>query len=95
MKPKARKAKSTVIRLAEKSDNANFWTVKEMLEDAVKDISEAEPDKLPTKAIVLTVGDRNGAYDVHFVQAGMKMTEVLALLEVAKIKILKEMNYIA
>jgi tRNA uridine 5-carbamoylmethylation protein Kti12 len=63
-----------------------------MLEDAIKDYNNG--DLKGKKAIVLHLDESSDCYAISYHQSGLKSSEILTLLEVAKIVILKEMNYI-
>ena len=67
------------------------WTVDQMLADTLSDVREHR--KAPTKALVLFLDDSDDKYDVGFVQAGLSMSQAIALIDVAKSVILKEMGY--
>jgi hypothetical protein len=77
-------------------DDAKLWVPKDMLRDAIQDIEKAKPDETRSapKAIVIWLDDRNGEYTISFNQAGMKSSEILGLLEVAKATILRGIGHV-
>ena len=83
-----------VISMANKLRDATLQTPEQALEDALKDIGELGAFKDGKKILIIGLDETDGKYDVSFIQAGMKMSECLALVEVAKIIFLKEMGWI-
>lgn len=67
-----------------------------MLYHCLEDIKAGKvfesPERKVRKGIVIFLNEDEGHYDSHFYQAGMKMSECLALVEVVKEKILNEMK---
>lgn len=76
-----------VIRLAEVSDDARHWSPEEMLKDA---LDRCEREK-PTKALVIFLNDRNDGYATGFQQSGMRNSEIVALCEAIKQRMLKDL----
>lgn len=68
-----------------------MWSVRDMLLDAVDDPMII--DGTFNKALLIKLDDKNKAYTVGFSQAGMSMSECLALVGVMKAVILEEMGY--
>ena len=82
-----------VIHLSHHTHDGSRWTVEQMLADALSDVREHR--RTPTKALVLLLDEAEGRYDVGFNQSGLSMSQCLALVEVAKTLLLREMGYIA
>lgn len=78
---------SKISYLAHEVSNGDRWTVEQMLQDELEDLGDYN------KALLLKLNDKDGDYDVTFTQAGLSMSQCLALLEVIKTVILKEMGY--
>ena len=62
-----------------------------MLADALSCVREHR--RTPSKALVLYLDTEGDAYDVGFSQSGLSMSQALALLDVARSVILREMGY--
>lgn len=73
-------------------DDAKLWAPKDMLRDAIQAIEKAKPDETRSapKAIVIWLDDRT----ISFNQAGMRSSEILGLLEVAKVTVLRGMGHV-
>jgi hypothetical protein len=83
---------SSVIDLSAKTSNGHFRSPAALCDDAKEHFQG--PLDSHKKALILSVDEEDGDYSVSFQQAGMKMSECVALCEVAKTLFLKEMNYI-
>jgi len=81
-----------LILLSEETSRGDLRSPADMLSEALDDHTSGEMSD-NTKAMVLSLDNQNGEYNVTWYQAGMKCSEMLALLEVAKTKILQEMGY--
>jgi len=68
------------ISLAEKKCDGTLWSIEQMLRDLVDDKERLGEYN---KAVVLLLND-DGQYSVGFSQAGMKMSECVALCEMGK-----------
>lgn len=55
---------------------------------------ERDAERFNKAFLILLDQDGEGSYEVCFRNAGMRMSEVLALLEVAKTRVLADMGYI-
>ena len=62
-----------------------------MLTDALAEVTEQRTT--PTKALFLFLDDTDGLYDVGFRQAGLTMSQALALTQVAQSVLLRGMGY--
>ena len=76
------------IMLAEKRCDGILWSIEQMLRDLVDD---KERLGKYNKAVVLLLND-DGGYSVGFNQAGMKMSECVALCEMGKDLFKEEMG---
>jgi hypothetical protein len=76
-------ADDKVISLPNRLFDGTRWSVKDMLKDAL------DHDPRFTKGFVILLND-NGKFDTHCYQAGMKMSEIVALLEIMKYRIYHE-----
>lgn len=85
-----------IISLAQKTGDASFQTPEMALKDALDDIGKRGAFKEGKKLLILCVdqGEKEDKYEVSFIQAGMKMSECLALCEVGKTLFLEQMEYI-
>lgn len=82
---------ASVISLAEKSGNANHWTVEQMLEDLLEEVRSGR--RTATKAVVLLLDDSGERYDIGYRNAGMRLSELVTLMDVAKTDVKKDMGY--
>lgn len=82
-----------VVKLAERDDRASTWAVGDMLESAKK-IIEDEPG-YAKKAVLILLDDEGRQYVTRTLIAGIgKTTETLALLEIEKLKQMRDMGYL-
>ncbi len=87
-----------ITQLAERVDDVRFDDVKSTLKRLAEraeggDAVWAEDNFVPDKCVVLLVDSRNGGYRVRINQSAGKLTERLAILEIAKLLSFKEMGY--
>jgi hypothetical protein len=82
---------SNITYLADKLDNALLDTPLHALELVKERIETGQQS--PTKLIVISLDDSDGLYDVKWQQAGMTMSQLLALLEIVKSIAINEMGY--
>ncbi len=84
-----------IISMSKKTGDAGMSSPREVLEDALIEVEKKESGAFKDcqKLLVLALDD-NDQYVVSFIQAGMKMSQCVALCEVAKTIFLTEMNYI-
>ena len=73
-------SKDKIISLAVHAGDSRLWTVEQMLEDAIQEAAERKP----TKGIVLMLSDLDDGYEYAYLQSGMKASQIVSLLEVAK-----------
>lgn len=84
---------SNIIDLSAKTDDATFRSPKQCLEECLADLGKHGAFEHGTKLLVLVLDDSDGQYNTNFAQAGMKMSECVALCEVSKTVFLAEMGY--
>jgi len=77
--------------MAEHTRDASRWSPDQALEDAFEEIRSGR--RQANKVLVLFLDDSDGRYDVGFTQAGLSMSQAIALMEVAKPLFLDEMGY--
>ena len=82
-----------VAKLSEFSGNGNHRGAVDAVNDHKKELEEGAL-KGYEKVIIISLNDGNGEYSVKWSQAGLKSSEMLALLEVAKTTILGSMGYL-
>ena len=83
--------RSKISYIADKTGNSSDWTVTQMLQDALAD--ETIIDGTFDKAVLIKLNDKNGDYHVGFSQAGLSMSECLALADIAKDLFKEQMGY--
>ena len=81
------------LRAAKKDDNS-LLTPAECLEDAAQDIRSGETVADKAMAILLNTGEDGAFYDIRWYASNMRSSEMLALLEATKIRILTAMSFI-
>jgi len=74
--------------LADVKDNADLISPEMCLVSEMQDVRKDPPDKL----IVLKLWESDGDYRTAFAQSGMKCSEMIALLEIMKRRIITMMN---
>lgn len=84
---------SDVINISDHSGDGGMQSPVMCLEAAVKDFDGGVLQDYK-KVLILALNDNDGEYSVKFMQAGMKMSQCMALSEVAKTIFLTEMGYI-
>ena len=80
-----------IVNMADHSDSSSLWTPEQMADQVAQDYRSG--DRSGTKALVLHLDTTDGQYSVGFTQAGMKATEMIALMRVVEANILREMGY--
>ena len=89
---KNKKEKVTLSVMADYSGKARHSSPKQTLELVLKAITSGEVD--PDKILILTLDTKDGAYNIIRYTAGLQSSDVLAVCEIAKVKILQRMGYI-
>ena len=84
----------SVVSLSEIANNGAMRTPEQCLQDCLNDIGKRGAFKDGKKLLVLCLNEADGNYSVSWAQAGMKMSECLSLIEVSKMELLREMNYV-
>ncbi len=75
--------------------NTGHRTVKQLLEDELERHNDPEwpEEERYNRAVILYLDDKSGEYRAGWAQAGMKMSECVALCEIRKDIFKREMNY--
>lgn len=81
----------SVTPISKNSNDSFRITVSDLL---VISQQEGDAERFNKAFLVLLDQDGEGSYQVCFRNAGMRMSEVLSLLEVAKTQVLRDMGYI-
>ncbi len=84
---------NNVVSMADAACDGTLWSQRQALECALEDVGKNGAFKKGKKLLIFALDESDGDYSVSFVQAGMKMSECVALCEVAKSVFLREMNY--
>lgn len=84
------------ISLAERFNDARLITPEQTLQNALGDIGKDGALKNGKKILILAVdqGPDKDQYDLSWYQAGMCMSECIALLRVAENRFLREMRFL-
>lgn len=84
-----------VTQISSKSGDASMMSVEGALMDALAEVSTPDTNSAfhkGKKCLILCLDDDDNEYTVSFFQAGMKMSECVALCEVVKTDFLTRMN---
>lgn len=74
-----------LLKLSEKSNNAAHSTVRDKLFEALGDLERGEGTiSKANKVLIISLDNTNDMYNYSFYQAGMSMSECIALVEVIK-----------
>ena len=79
--------------MSKASNDGTLQSPEQALNDALSDVGKRGAFREGKKILIIALDDSN-QYSISFVQAGMKMSECLALCEVAKTLFLEEMGYV-
>ncbi len=82
-----------VISMAEKTNSATYQSPEQALNDALNDLGKRGAFKDGKKLLILALDDTSDNFQINWIQAGMKMSECMAVCEAAKTLFLSEMNY--
>lgn len=85
-----------IVSLGEFADNAVMLTPEAVLKLALADIGVEGALEKGTKILIVALDETDlegRGYDISWYQAGMKMSECLALTEVVKVRLLANMGY--
>ncbi len=83
-----------ITKLSDITNDATFSSPRQSLEEALECLGKSGAFKDGKKLLILGLDDADERFSVSFIQAGMKMSECLALCEVAKTLFLEQMEYI-
>ena len=83
-----------VINLAQKLQDGTLQTPEMCLQECLDtDIGKRGAFENAKKIIIIALDDTNDEYSVSWCQAGMKMSEMLALIEITKACFKRDMGY--
>lgn len=83
-----------VISLTRETNDATFNTPKMCINECLKnDIGKQGAYKEGKKLFMVCLDDNDDKYDISWNQAGMSMSEILALLDITKTFIKQEMGF--
>lgn len=86
-------SEDNVVSIAKNNNDGTMVSPKMVLEDALSRVGNWGALESGKKCIVIALDDNDNNYSVSFLQAGLKMSECVALAEVAKSIFLSEMGY--
>lgn len=84
---------SNIVRMSDKTNNASYSTPEQALRDALEEIGKRGAFKNGKKLLILALDDTDENFNVSFIQAGMKMSECVAVCDVAKNIFKSNMGY--
>lgn len=82
-----------ITHIGEIKKDGMLYTPEQTLQSAIDDIGKFGALEKGKKLIIVCVDETEDCYRVTWYQCGMKMSQCLALCEVAKSKFLEEMDY--
>lgn len=82
-----------IISLANRQRDGTLQSPKQALEEALNDTGKSGALKDGKKLLIIALDDSNGQYNINWIQAGMNMSECVALCEVSKALFVKNMDY--
>lgn len=82
-----------VVSLGDAANNSMMTSPESALKDALNDLKTGERWEGRKKLLVLCLDADKGMFDLGYINAGMKASELVALLECAKQMIFRDMNY--
>ncbi len=83
-----------VTNLGEKTGSSLHWSAVQALERVKQDHMPGGPLENHNKVITISLeSNGDGEYEVAYCQAGMRLSECIALLECAKALLLEQMGY--
>lgn len=86
--------KLKVVHIGEKSNDNSHYSIEQVLEELLKDIRSGE-DKYKFNGMFIALVDRNpGFYDTGYRISNLSASESIALLEVMKVRMLGNMNFV-
>ncbi len=85
----------SVSHIGKKTNCALSFSPTQVLASCQQEVGKPETGAFERaeKLLVLALDDRDGAYAVSWRQCGMKSSQIVALLEIAKAQILEDMGY--
>lgn len=86
--------KLKVVELGKATNNGKVRSPESVLLDALEFVRDKEGAFSGSKILIIALDTDNDNYLTSWIQAGMKMSECLALCEVAKTVFLTNLNYI-
>lgn len=84
---------NNILNLAAFANNGIMQNPEEALLDAINEIKEGNGAFTGKKVLILALDDTDESYSVSFIQAGMHMSECLALCEIGKSVFKDHMGY--
>ncbi len=82
-----------VIKLASRSDSSFHWTPGELLEHSLEELKPGAVWDGRKKMLILCLDDLDRQYSVSYRMAGMNYSQAIAMMEVVKASMLREMGY--
>ena len=79
----------TPISLAKRTNDGTKWSIEDALKQALEEVGKRGAFEKGKKILIIALDESDG-YSINWIQSGMKMSECLALCEVAKTQFLTE-----
>lgn len=82
---------SNVISLVKKTESSKHWGPRDVLNEALKEIEEGKIGPNDRLIIVAVGPSGSGEFNTHFLQCGMSASEMITLLEIAKMDVYRNL----
>lgn len=83
-----------VIHIGEKSNDNRNYSVKQVVEELLKDLNKEDVENKWSGCFIALVDNDRNSYMTGFRIANLSASESIALLEVMKIRMLGSMNFV-
>ncbi len=84
---------SKIYELKKDPNRGDLRQPLDALEDAIASVGKNGALERGKKVLILALDETDGEYDVSFFQAGMHMSDMIALCDIAKSEFKREMGY--
>ncbi|QJI53341.1 hypothetical protein vBAcoSR7M_19 [Alteromonas phage vB_AcoS-R7M] len=83
----------TVSKMSEKSKSSLHTSPEDALKDALDTLGNEGAFKNCKKLLILALDDTEGNYNISYINAGMKSSEMVALCDISKTLFKQDMGY--
>lgn len=83
----------TISRMSERSKSSLHTSPEDALKDALDELGKRGAFKDGKKLLILALDDTEGNYNISYINAGMKSSEMVALCDISKSLFKEDMGY--